>query len=143
MKGARIMHIPSLADAYARVGRAAEGLALVEDGVQEALVAEFTMLESELYQCKGDLLLASGGARVDAETCFQHAIESAHRTEAKSWELRATLRLCRLWQQQGQVDAARHLLASVHGWFTEGFDTRDLQEARLLLDELTEQCQDR
>jgi predicted ATPase len=70
-----------------------------------------------------------------AESCFQHAIEVARRQQAKSWELRATVSLCRLWQQQGRMNEARRMLAEIYGWFTEGFDTPDLQEARALLAE--------
>jgi predicted ATPase len=71
-----------------------------------------------------------------AETCFQQALVLARRQEAKSLELRATMSLGRLWQQQGQRAEARQLLADVYGWFTEGFDTTDLQEAKTLLEEL-------
>jgi predicted ATPase len=73
-----------------------------------------------------------------AETCFQHALDVARRQQAKSWELRAAMSLARLWQQQGKRAEARALLAPVYGWFTEGFDTADLQEAKTLLDELGE-----
>ena len=69
----------------------------------------------------------------EAEVCFQQAMTIARRQQARSWELRAALSLSRLWQQQGQRAAARALLAPIYGWFTEGFDTADLQEARALL----------
>ena len=72
----------------------------------------------------------------EAETCFQQALAVARRQQAKSWELRAATSLARLWQQQGKRQEAYDLLAPVYGWFTEGFDTVDLQEARALLDEL-------
>jgi predicted ATPase len=72
----------------------------------------------------------------EAEACFQQALTIARCQQAKSWELRATMSLSRLWQQQGKRDAARQLLAEVYHWFTEGFDTADLQEAKALLDEL-------
>jgi predicted ATPase len=68
-----------------------------------------------------------------AEACFQQALAIARRQQARSWELRAALSLSRLWQQQGQRAAARDLLAPIYAWFTEGFDTPDLQEAKLLL----------
>ena len=71
-----------------------------------------------------------------AEACFRAAIEVARRQRAKSLELQAALRLCRLWQQQGEREEARELLAEIYGWFTEGFDTADLQEAKALLDAL-------
>jgi predicted ATPase len=72
----------------------------------------------------------------EVETCFRQALEVARRQQAKSLELRAATSLCRLWQQQGKWDKARELLAPIYGWFTEGFDTVDLQEAKALLQEL-------
>ena len=72
----------------------------------------------------------------EAEICFHQALTIARRQQAKSWELRAATSLSRMWQQQGKRDEARQLLAPVYGWFTEGFDTADLQEAKALLDEL-------
>ena len=76
-------------------------------------------------------------AEAEAEVCFLKAIEIAQRQQAKSLELRAVMSLSRLWQQQGKKDEARQMLAETYGWFTEGFDTADLQEARVLLEELT------
>jgi len=73
---------------------------------------------------------------VEAEAYFQQAIEIARRQQAKSWELRATMSLSRLWQQQSKCQEAHDLLAPIYGWFTEGFDTTDLQEAKTLLEEL-------
>jgi DNA-binding winged helix-turn-helix (wHTH) protein len=75
-------------------------------------------------------------AEAEAEACFHKAIEIARRQQAKSLELRAVTSLARLWQQQGKKDEARQLLAEIYGWFTEGFDTKDLQEAKALLEEL-------
>jgi predicted ATPase len=75
-------------------------------------------------------------AEAEAEACFHKAIEVARRQQAKSWELRATASLARLWQSQGKRKEAHNLLAEIYGWFTEGFDTKDLQEARALLSEL-------
>ena len=73
----------------------------------------------------------------EAEACFQKAIAIAQKQEAKSWELRAATSLARLWQQQGKVAEARELLAPVYNWFTEGFDTADLKDAKTLLEQLT------
>jgi predicted ATPase len=73
----------------------------------------------------------------EAEVCFLKAIEIARKQQAKSWELRATVSLTRLWQQQGKQDAARNALSEIYNWFTEGFDTKDLQEAKALLEELS------
>jgi predicted ATPase len=72
----------------------------------------------------------------EAEVCFQQALAVARRQQAKSWELRAAMSLARLWQHQGKRIAAHQLLAEVYGWFTEGFDTADLREAKALLDAL-------
>ena len=75
-------------------------------------------------------------AEAEAEACFHEAIEITQKQQAKSWELRAATSLARLWQQQGKTTEARDLLAPVYNWFTEGFDTKDLQEAKALLQEL-------
>ena len=88
--------------------------------------------ETELYRVEL-LLMQDDDAK--AKASLHKAIAVARRQNAKSWELRATVSLCRLWQ--GKVDEARHMLAEIYAWFTEGFDTPDLQEARALLDELT------
>jgi len=93
--------------------------------------------EAELYRLKGEFTLRrSPEHHTEAETCFRQALEVARRQQAKSWELRAAISLGRLWQRQGKHAEARVLLALVYGWFTEGFDTADLQEARALLVEL-------
>ena len=93
--------------------------------------------EAELYRLKGELLLQqSRDSAPAAAASFQQAITIAQQQHAKSWELRAATSLARLWQQQGKVVEARDLLAPVYNWFTEGFDTNDLQEAKALLDEL-------
>ena len=93
--------------------------------------------EAELYRLKGELLLQQAVESGDeAETCFRQALDIAHQQQAKSLELRAAMSLSRLWQRQGKQAEARALLAPIYGWFTEGFDTADLQEAKALLDEL-------
>ncbi len=76
---------------------------------------------------------APTGLLAEVEACFQQAIEIARRQQAKSFELRATMSLCRLWQQQGKQEEAHALLSEIYGWFTEGFDTTDLIEAKALL----------
>jgi predicted ATPase len=73
----------------------------------------------------------------EAEACFYKAIDLAHQQQAKSLELRATVSLARLWQQQGKRDEAQQILAEIYGWFTEGFDTKDLQEVKALLEKLS------
>ena len=93
--------------------------------------------EAELYRLKGELLLQQATwSDAEAETCLHQALDIARHQQAKSLELRAAVNLSQLWQRQGKRDAARELLAPVYGWFTEGFDTADLQEARALLVEL-------
>ena len=93
--------------------------------------------EAEFHRLKRELLLARGDGEAAAEACYRKAIEVARRQQAKSWELRATVSLCRLWRKQDRQEEARHLLAEIYAWFTEGFDTPDLQEAQALLQELS------
>jgi predicted ATPase len=126
-----------LAEAYAAGDDPASGL----HGLAEALVlVEATgerWYEAELYRLRGELVLQH--ARVEpgeAEACFQQALTIARRQQAKSWELRAATSLAHLWQRQGKGAEAHALLAPVYGWFTEGFDTADLQEAKALLADL-------
>ncbi len=114
----------------------AEALAAVEKTGER-------LFEAELYRIKGQLSLqakqvkASEGKSIEeAESCFLKAIEIARRQQAKSLELRASTSLSRLWQQRGQKQQAQRLLAEIYGWFTEGFDTSDLKEAKALLEEL-------
>jgi len=93
--------------------------------------------EAEICRLRGVLLLRQPGTpQAEAEAWFQRALDVARRQEAKSLELRAAMSLSRLWQQQGKRQEAHDLLAKVYDWFTEGFDTPDLQEAKALLDEL-------
>ena len=100
--------------------------------------------EAELYRLKGELTLQSGvqsresGLLKESEACFHKALTVAHQQEAKSLELRAATSLARLWQQQGKKTEARDLLSPVYEWFTEGFDTADLKDAKALLDTLSE-----
>jgi predicted ATPase len=92
-----------------------------------------------LYRLKGQLLLQqSPDNATEAESCFQQAISVAQHQSAKSWELRASTSFAKLWQSQGKRQEAYDLLAPVYGWFTEGFDTADLIDAKALLDELSE-----
>jgi predicted ATPase len=92
---------------------------------------------AEAYRLQGELLQSlSCDSHEEAEICFHQALSVARRQQIKSYELRAALSLGRLWQQQGKRDAARQLLAPIYGWFTEGFDTADLQDAKTLLDAL-------
>jgi predicted ATPase len=93
--------------------------------------------EAEAHRAAGEIALALPERDVEkAQACFERALDIARRQRAKSWELRAAMSMARLWRDQGKRDDARDLLAPVYGWFTEGFDTLDLKEAKALLDEL-------
>jgi len=93
--------------------------------------------EAEVNRVAGEIaLLSPEPDAAKAEAYFEHALAVARQQQAKSWELRASMSLARLWRSQGKVQQARELLATVYGWFTEGFDTRDLKEAKALLEEL-------
>jgi len=96
-------------------------------------------MDPELYRLKGELLLLSPGPgpEPEAEVAFRQAIEIARRQNTKSWELRASASLARLLSRQGKRNEARQTLAALFGWFTEGFDTRDLKEAKALLDQFS------
>jgi predicted ATPase len=123
-----------LAAVHAMVGQVDEGLHTLDDALQTSQTNGWRVWEPELYRLKGDLVLAqSPDAHAHAETWFRHALDLASQQQAKSIELRAAMHLSRLWQQQGQRQEARELLAPIYGWFTEGFDTVDLQEAKVLL----------
>jgi len=123
-----------LAAVYAMVGQIDEGLHTLDDALQTSQTNGWRIWEPELYRLKGDLALAqSPGDHAQAEIWFRHALDLASQQQAKSIELRAAMSLSRLWQQQGKRNEARELLAPIYGWFTEGFDTADLQEAKVLL----------
>ena len=92
--------------------------------------------EAEIDRIEGELALKSPPDAARAEVYFERALAVARQQQAKSWELRAAMSLARLWRDQGKLQQARELLAPVYGWFTEGFDTRDLKEAKALLEEL-------
>ncbi len=95
--------------------------------------------EAEIWRVKGELLLkaAASNAQQEAEDCYQQAIDIARQQHAKSWELRASTSLARVWQRQGKTAAARQMLAEICGWFTEGFGTADLKDAKALLEDLS------
>jgi predicted ATPase len=126
-----------LADVSARLGHPEDGLQALAEAHTLMEQQEERWGEAEVHRLRGVLLLKQTGTpQAEADACFQRALDIARRQEARSLELRAAMSLCRLWQQQGKRDEARTLLAPVYGWFTEGFDTADLQEAKALLDEL-------
>jgi predicted ATPase len=154
-----------LAEAYGKAGRIEEGLNTLTEALSLVDKTGERYYEAEIYRLRGTLmhqsktsqqqaegksktgqdeseatntqhLTSSPQAEAEAEACFHKAIDIARKQEAKSLELRAVMSLARLWQRQGKRDEARQMLAEIYGWFTEGFDTADLQEAKTLLEEL-------
>ena len=133
----RPYHLALLAEASAQVGQTAEGLEALAEALATLANSTGRWWEAELHRLRGALLLQRSVAQPEkAEACFHQALDIARRQQAKSWELRAAMSLARVWQQQGRRPEARELLAPVYDWFTEGFDTADLQEAKALLAEL-------
>jgi predicted ATPase len=153
-----------MADICWKKKQAEEGLALADEALVVAGKTGECFYDPELHRLKGELTLQkfqvqsstlqdkkrakfqvqgsksktlNAQAESEAEACFLKAIEVSQRQQAKSWELRATTSLARLWQQQGKRHEAREGLAAVYNWFTEGFDTKDLQEAKALIEELS------
>ena len=127
-----------LADVSAHLGHPEDGLQALAEAHTLMEQQEERYWEAEVCRLRGVLLLRQPGASpAAAEAWVQRALDVARRQEAKSLELRAAMSLARLWQQQGKRLEARDLLAPVYGWFTEGFDTADLQEAKALLEELS------
>lgn len=134
-----------LAEAYGKVGQAEAGLKVLAEALTQEEKTGEHYYEAELYRLYGDLSLRMGERETEKkspirpfthsspEACFLKAIDIARHQQAKSLELRATTSLARLWQQQGKHNAARNLLSEISNWFTEGFDTKDLQEAKALL----------
>jgi predicted ATPase len=148
-----------LAEAYGKEGQGEEGLSVLAEALAVVDRTGERVYEAELYRLKGTLMLQSQASlgqvntgqdkskdtnsqspapnpQLEAEACFLKAIEIAQRQQAKSLELRAVMSLARLWQSQGKQDEAQQILSEIYGWFTEGFDTKDLQEAKALLEEL-------
>jgi class 3 adenylate cyclase/predicted ATPase len=134
-----VLYTPSMltrvAEAYARLGQPVEGLNCIAEAAQIIESTNERIWEADVYRVRGDLLNATGD-QAAAEQSYRQALVVARRQSAKFWELRAAMSVARLWRDQGKRDEARELLVPVYGWFTEGFDTRDLKEAKALLDEL-------
>jgi len=131
------------AEAHENAEQTEEGLTVLAEALALVDKTGERLYEAELYRLKGELTLKqsrvqslASSVQKEGEECFLKAIDIAQRQQAKSWELRAVMSLSRLWQQQGKKNEARQMLAEIYGWFTEGFDTADLKEARTLLGEL-------
>ena len=126
-----------LAEAAGYVSQVAEGLRLLAEALAVMEKSGRGEMLTEAYRLQGELLLRQIiPDAAQAEACFQQALAIARHQQAKSWELRAAMSLSRLWQPQGKRAEAYELLAPIYGWFTEGFDTADLQEAKVLLEDL-------
>jgi predicted ATPase/class 3 adenylate cyclase len=149
----RPYYLALLAEAYGKTGQIEEGLTALAEALAAVDRTGERMYEAELYRLKGTLTLQSKASlrqvsdksqtsqdksEAEAEACFHKAIELAREQQAKSLELRAVMSLSRLWQQQGKREEAYQLLAEISNWFTEGFDTKDLQEAKALLATLSQ-----
>ena len=131
------MFLSMLAEGFRKVGRHDEALRALGLGVAQAEQQGEHIHDAELYRLRAEILLdLDANAVEEAEALFHQSLEIARRQEAKTFELRAATSLARLWQRQGKRVAARDLLAPVYAWFTEGFATRDLREAKALLAEL-------
>jgi predicted ATPase len=118
---------------YGKAGRAEQGLASIEEALAEARAHNERWWDAELHRLRGELLLMHGADASDVEAAILRAIEIARSQRARSLELRATMSLARLWIAQNRSDDARRQLSDLYAWFTEGFETPDLQAARLLL----------
>jgi predicted ATPase len=123
-----------LGTTHGAAGQVVEGQRLLAEALDAGRASGERWFEAEVYRLKGELSLA-GSDRATAEACFLSAIGFAREQSAKLWELRAATSLARLWREQGRRAEAFDLLAPIYAWFTEGFDTPDLKEARSLLDE--------
>jgi predicted ATPase len=127
---------PGLADVYLRAGRREQGLKTVAEGLKVLENNGARLGEAELRRLNGELLMLDSDAGDEAEGSFREAIEVARRQSAKWFELRATASLARLLVKRARTGEARTMLAEIYNWFTEGFDTADLKDAKSLLDEL-------
>ncbi|RIK71195.1 hypothetical protein DCC62_22095 [candidate division KSB1 bacterium] len=126
-----------MAEVYGKMSQPEKGLELLAESLTVVDKTVHRMWEAELHRIKGELLLLQGEAESEVEACYEKALAVARKQEAKSFELRAAMSLGRLWQSQGKNEQAKELLNKVYNWFTEGFETRDLREAKQLLAELS------
>jgi predicted ATPase len=134
--GHRLQYVRFLAELHAQLGDPLLSLRLIEDAHQQMQHGEHHLWHAELCRIEGEIRRQTGEIDVDVEACFANAIEWARQQQAKSFELRAAMSMARLWRDRGRRDDARDLLVPIYTWFTEGFNTPDLQDARTLLGEL-------
>ena len=128
-----------LARAYGELGQFDEAWSHIGEAITAVETTKEKWYEAEVHRIAGEIALMSPEPdAAKAEACFERALAVARAQQAKSCELRAAMSMARLWREQGKRDEARELLAPVYGWFTEGFDTLDLKQAKALLDELTQ-----
>ena len=138
----RTFFLAYLAEGYGLAGRVDEGLAVLAEAMALVESTGVCIYEAELNRLKGELTLkrpeagSNSEVQEEAETYFRQALKVARLQSAKSWELRATMSLAQLLAKQGHRDEARTMLAEIYNWFTEGFDSADLKDAKGLLDEL-------
>jgi predicted ATPase len=126
-----------LGETYAQAGRFEEAFTTFDKALATVDEHDDRFQEAELHRLKGELLLAASADQgVEAEACFERALDIARRQQSKAWELRATMSLARLWQRHGRREEARAALAAVYGGYTEGFTTPDLVDARAMLETL-------
>jgi predicted ATPase len=131
------MWLSSLASTRAELGQYHDAWRCIEEATTDIETRKERWCEAEVNRIAGEIALKSPEPdAAKAEACFDRALAIARHQKAKSWELRAAMSMARLWRDQGKVEQARELLAPVYGWFTEGFDTRDLKEAKALLEAL-------
>jgi predicted ATPase len=123
--------------AYSELGKPDDARRCIDDAIDKVESSKEKWAEAEVHRGAGEIALKSLAPDTEkAEKQFNRALSVARQQQAKSWELRAGMSMARLWRDQGKRDEARELLAPVYGWFTEGFDTLDLKQAKALLDEL-------
>ena len=129
--------LPYLASAHAELGQFDKAWRCIAEAMTAVEISKERLCEAEIHRTAGEIALKLPQPdAAKAQAYFEHALAVARQQQAKSWELRAAMSLARLWRDQGKQQQARELLAPVHGWFTEGFDTRDLREAKALLEDL-------
>jgi predicted ATPase len=136
-EGCRPMCLAYVAELYKQAGEFDEGLLAISEALTLIKETGEGMYEAELYRLKGELMLLENASKLEeSERCYRTAIEISGKQSAKSWELRATTSLARLLRDSGRPDEARMMLSDIYGWFTEGFDTAGLKDAKALLDQL-------